>query len=401
MSAYLSNNKIRKDIIKVKEKFANVLGGELSSLETSSKTTFVDAINELYLAIDDLLSSVLTGLKITGENIVIDVNSTYICEPIPSKAEYNGVTWSISVGSAATISNNGVLTIKNTAWNDIVTIKAVSNDNSSISATKNIVVSYPMSVEIAGDNTINKEGQFLLNVTPAKASDETFTWSIIEGSTYATITQNGLVTVNEGVESKSITIKVSSEYGSATKIVTVSNVEAKETILFQVTTTGNHEYTQPIMAQNTGLTDWTVLMDLSCNGVGSAACWVDDGANITEQFPQNSGGGFSIANYTWGAANFSMCLGGNWIVGSEWNPSQTNANTLKYAITRSGNTVKYSTDGTTWTTVNVSSWNNTGQPLTVGSSYGDKNAVPSAGKINFILYDTSELSADTLNNFFK
>lgn len=395
----ITENNIISDIEKLKSKFAEVLGGDFSSLKTVNKS-FVGAINEIYTAIENYVKTILTGLTISGSSSVSGTSSSYTCTPTPSTATYNGVNWSVS-GSAATINNSGVITVKNTAWKDSIVVKAVSKDNSNIVATKDVTVSYPMSVNIVGDNDVNIEGQYSLSVTPAKASDEAFTWSITSGSDYATISQSGVVTVNEGVEGESITIKATSAYGSATKTLTVSNVVSNEKLLFQVNSLGGSSYTSPIMAQNTGLTEWTVLMNLNCSGVGSTACWVDEGASIGGSFPQNTTGAFTVTNYNWGAANFTMCIGNSWIVGEAWNPPSPTVSNLKYAITRSGNTVKYSTNGTTWTTVNVSSWNTTGHPLTVGCSYGDKNIVPSPGKIDFRLYDTSELSAGTLSEFFS
>lgn len=392
-----SSDNLKKDIEYLKNTFGNILKGDLSTLKTSTKT-FVGAINEIYSAIQDKIAAILTGISISGDDVVTGTSATYTCSPTPSTADYSGVNWSVT-GTEASINSSGVLTVSSSAWNDSVTIKATSKDNSSITDTKAVTVSYPMSATISGDSQINGSGQYTLTITPTKAASTPFTWSISSGSTYASISSSGEVTVNEGVENQTITIKATSEYCEATKTITVSNVQASETILFQTTSISNSSYDYPIMAQNTGLTEWTVLMSMNCASCGSAGIWVDDGISNYTSAGQNIKGGFSVNNYAWGAAKFVFNLGGNWIEGSDWNPG--NNDSIKYAVTRSGDTVKYSTDGTSWETVSVSVWNTTGNPLTIGSADSGYSSIPSGGSISFTLYDTSEVSSGVLSEFFS
>lgn len=87
----------------------------------------------------------VTGISIIGDSSVIGTSdaTTYTVEYTPAVTDQIGVTWSIDSGSEyASISSSGVLSVLSGADGDSVTIKAVSNYDSSVLATKTIVVTY-------------------------------------------------------------------------------------------------------------------------------------------------------------------------------------------------------------------------------------------------------------------
>lgn len=73
----------------------------------------------------------------------VTANFNIVYNPANAKNEQKGVTWSIVSGSQyASINNEGVLTIDKSANNSHITIKAVSNYDSSKVATKDVIVTY-------------------------------------------------------------------------------------------------------------------------------------------------------------------------------------------------------------------------------------------------------------------
>lgn len=97
-------------------------------------------------------------------------------------------------------------------------------------------VSIPVEgIEIAGDAVVNNgKNRLQLGIvyTPAATTQRGVVWQITEGSEYASISATGLLTVKEGADGNSVTVKaVSSHNGDiqATKILTVTwNPEAAE-----------------------------------------------------------------------------------------------------------------------------------------------------------------------------
>ena len=84
---------------------------------------------------------------------------------------------------------------------------------------------YIQDFTLSAPSTINKSGNVTIsNITPVTANEQIHL-SIISGSEYATIDQNGNITVNENVENQTITVKAHTNAKDETVSIVVSNVE--------------------------------------------------------------------------------------------------------------------------------------------------------------------------------
>jgi len=84
---------------------------------------------------------------------------------------------------------------------------------------------YVQDFTLSAPQTINKSGNVTIsNITPVTAN-ERIQFSIISGAEYATIDQNGNITVNENVENQTITVKAHTNAKDETVNIVVSNIE--------------------------------------------------------------------------------------------------------------------------------------------------------------------------------
>ena len=157
----------------------------------------------------------LQSLTIIGDTVIQSDCYQFTVECTPTNANEQRVIWSIESGSEyATIdSSTGLLAINSIANNSTVTIKATSLDNSSIYATKDIIITYEnvpiTAIEINSDSEIiAREYQLSITCTPIKPVQPEVIWSIESGSEYVTIdSSTGLLTIDSSANNSSITIK--------------------------------------------------------------------------------------------------------------------------------------------------------------------------------------------------
>ncbi|MEZ4916349.1 MAG: Ig-like domain-containing protein [Chitinophagales bacterium] len=121
---------------------------------------------------------------------------------LPTNATDATYTWSITNGTgSASIDANGLLTA---LTNGTVTVTATANDGSGVTGDAVITISNQIvlvnSISVQGQggaSTITTNGgtlQMEATVLPANASDDTYTWSVANGTGSATIDANGLLT---------------------------------------------------------------------------------------------------------------------------------------------------------------------------------------------------------------
>ena len=203
---------------------------------------------------------------------------------LPQDADDKSVIWSVVNGTGqATINANGLLTAVS---NGTVTVKAVSGDDSSISATKVVtlsnqeVVANSISVSSVDDRAFidSYHGTLQLSVVvlPANTVNKSVVWSVGSGTGSATISTTGLLTA---VSNGTVIVKAESALNGAiygTKTITLSNQDASVTSVeissaenkvvidtFQGTLQFSAEVL-PSVAVNKAVT-WSVV-----NGTGSA-----------------------------------------------------------------------------------------------------------------------------------
>lgn len=145
-------------------------------------------------------------------------------------AQYDGEqvfgTWSItSGGSYATVNQNGRVDIVSGTTNKSITIQCTYVvDNETLTATKTITVSYDNQLTIECASTL--EG--ISGNAIARYNNEvvTPTWSIVEGSSHATIDSTGAITIRE---SGTITIRADYRDYRALRTVSVVYVSGQST----------------------------------------------------------------------------------------------------------------------------------------------------------------------------
>ena len=127
-----------------------------------------------------------------GESI--QINSTVF----PADAVNTTVTWSIVSGANyATLSGAGLLT--GTA-SGTVELRATANDGSNVMGDLSIeIIQVVQSISIATPNAetsinVGESIQIAAAILPADASDNTVTWSVVSGSNYATLSDEGVLT---------------------------------------------------------------------------------------------------------------------------------------------------------------------------------------------------------------
>lgn len=163
----------------------------------------------------------LTSLSISSIPSIIKGNSYQCkCTLVPVGSTQFSLKWSIIDGNDyATInSSTGLLAIKQNANNSNISIKCESVSNSSIYATTSITVTYYVKMQSVlirrTENIANikdMEYQFYIDAYPKESTNTAVIWSIDDGSDYASIDENtGLLTINEGVEGKYVTIRCTS-----------------------------------------------------------------------------------------------------------------------------------------------------------------------------------------------
>jgi uncharacterized protein YjdB len=148
----------------------------------------------------------VTGIAVTGAGgatiITTDDGTLQLSATVtPANATDQSVAWSIVNDTGeASISSSGLITA---IAHGTVTARATANDGSGVYGSLSITISYSVSVtgiEVTGEGGIKKitkeNGTLQLNaaVTPTNATNQTVTWSIINGTGQATINTSGLVT---------------------------------------------------------------------------------------------------------------------------------------------------------------------------------------------------------------
>ncbi len=150
---------------------------------------------------------------------------------LPSNATDQTVTWSIlNVTGQATISTAGLVTAID---NGTVTARATANDGSGIYGELVITISNQVipvtNITVTGAggsatiNTDNGTLQLDAAIEPSNATDQTVTWSVVNGTGQASISSTGLVTaINNGT----VTARATANDGSGvygTLLITISN----------------------------------------------------------------------------------------------------------------------------------------------------------------------------------
>jgi len=150
---------------------------------------------------------------------------------LPSNATNQSVTWSITnVTGQATISSSGLVSAVD---NGTVRARATANDGSGVYGELVITISNQVipvtSITVTGTggsttiNTDNGTLQLNASIAPSNATNQTVTWSVINGTGRASISTAGLVTA---IANGTVTARATANDGSGiygTLLITISN----------------------------------------------------------------------------------------------------------------------------------------------------------------------------------
>jgi uncharacterized protein YjdB len=193
----------------------------------------------------------VTGIAVTGtggsSSITTNNGSLQLTAAVtPSNATNKTVTWSISNGTGqATINSSGLVTAQS---NGTVTARATANDGSGVFGTLVITISnqvIPVSgIVLISGITVTSAGnlslisidngtlQLIATIVPANATNMSLTWSILNGTGQATISQTGLVSAesNGTVTARATANDGSGKFGQlvieiSNQTVHVTNIE--------------------------------------------------------------------------------------------------------------------------------------------------------------------------------
>jgi len=183
-----------------------------------------------------LVSDMLLSCPVEGDSIEIGQAMQIQVDIYPADATVTNPIWRVKNGTGeASVDQQGVLTAQKPG--DIQVI-AAAHDGSAVEDTLDIMI-YGQSVEeirlfsSSEDNSVEvgSDLQIYADVSPDQASDTTFTWDVAEGTGYAEIDQNGLLTA---LSPGSVTVIAQANDGSGVTgqvEVTISIVEVTDITL--------------------------------------------------------------------------------------------------------------------------------------------------------------------------
>lgn len=158
----------------------------------------------------------LESITIEGPATVVGTTALYTVLYSPSSTSQIGVIWDIVSGSgAASISQEGHLTVLPGTTAVPVRIRATSAVNPEISATLDVVVTYSSTLEsivVVGPAVISQgnTGQYTVDYFPDSSTERGVTWEIESGGQYATIDQNGRLIVLQGASASEVIVRATS-----------------------------------------------------------------------------------------------------------------------------------------------------------------------------------------------
>ena len=179
--------------------------------------------NKTYITIPPVRA---TGVTINTAAATINVGSTttLVATVLPIDADDKAVTWSSDDTTIATVTSGGVVTAVESGD---CTITVTTHDGG-YTASCDVTVSVPAAatLTIEGAPSISAEScQYNAIADNSEDVTTSATWSIISGSSYATInSNNGQVTILTGANESQVTIQAVYGYLTATKEVTLTYV---------------------------------------------------------------------------------------------------------------------------------------------------------------------------------
>jgi uncharacterized protein YjdB len=237
----------------------------------------------------------VTGITVYGSGglsvITVDKGSLQLGETVlPVNATDKNITWSLVNGTGqADINASGLVIAIN---NGTVTAIATANDGSGVFGT--IIITISNQIVLVNGITVTGAGgitsittdkgslQLSAEVLPLNANDKSVSWSIVNGSSYATLSATGLLTA---IDNGTVTVRTSANDGSGiygTLVITISN---QIVLVTSITVRGSGGSTT-IITDNGSLQLSTTV--LPANATNKTVIW--SLVNVTGQAVINSSG---------------------------------------------------------------------------------------------------------------
>lgn len=243
-------------------------------------------------------------------------------------------------------------------------------------------------ISIVGNEVVMGESsQYTISYSPTNTSQRGVVWSVEQGSEYATINQNGLLTILQGASSNVVIIKAISIYNEevfATKVLQVTYF--KELVpIYKLenktfTTNSPSVINTNITLMDNVNTKWTLFVDLS---IGDKPSDIPQSELISIYNGKDSIGiGYPVYNN----GNKFLCF---YDESSTRKLVSITTNTWKCAIRRNGATISYSLDGNTWIDASTTQGTNT-NPLSFGGIINNSRPgyYANGSVIKALLYDS-------------
>lgn len=243
-------------------------------------------------------------------------------------------------------------------------------------------------ISIIGNEVVRGESsQYTISYSPLNTSQRGVVWSVEQGGAYATINQNGLLTILQGASSSAVTIKAVSMHNAevlATKVLQVTYFKE----LVPVYKLENKTFTASspsVINTNKTLMDnvntkWTLFVDLS---IGEKPSNIPQ-SELVSIFKGSDSIGIGYPIY--GNGSKFLCF----YDGSSTRKLVSIATeTWKCAIRRDGETISYSLDGKTWVNASTTQGTNT-NPLSFGGIINNSSPgyYANGSVVRALLYDS-------------
>lgn len=243
-------------------------------------------------------------------------------------------------------------------------------------------------ISIVGNAVARGESsQYTISYSPTNTSQRGVVWSVEQGSEYATINQNGLLTILQGASSSSVRIKAVSTHNAevvATKVLQVTYF--KEIVpVYKLENKSFTASSHSVINTNKTLMDnantkWTLFVELSIGEKPSDMMQ----SELVSIFKGTDSIGIGYPVY--GNGSKFLCF---YDGSSTRKLVSITTDTWKCAIRRNGATISYSLDGKTWTDASTTQGTNT-NPLSFGGSINNSSTdyYANGSVVRALLYDS-------------
>ncbi|RMG19937.1 MAG: hypothetical protein D6732_29330, partial [Methanobacteriota archaeon] len=207
------------------------------------------------------------SVSVSPSSITLDSGGSQQFTATVLGAEDTSVSWSI-VSGVGNISPTGLYTAPNVSSQSTVTVRAVSNQDSSKSDTATITIN-PVVVSVSpGSAVIDSGGSYQFTALVTGASDSTVSWSVDGGSSNGTVDSSGLYTAPTVLTQTLVTVRAVSNQNSVVSDTAQVTINAASVSVSPASATVDSGATLQFTATVTGHIDTSVTWSV-ISGSGS------------------------------------------------------------------------------------------------------------------------------------